>query len=192
MFFDPAQGWHRAGLSGRSVARTILLHLVPMLLLGCLAEGYGMVHWGKPVGDLGARKTYPLEQVVPLQAAHFVAAIVLVLVCAVMVRSLADTFQRRQNFAQALVVSVFGLGPVFLVRVADAFPVINPWLSWSVGALLMVALLYQGLPRVFHLDPAHALGVYMSCSMLMVLLAGLTRVVMVLLVQPRLLAVAGG
>jgi len=188
MLFDPESGWHKAAHSGRSVLRTLLLHMLPLLLLGCVAEGFGMIQWGKPVGQFGARRPYELAQVIPLQACYFAAGLLMVLICAVILRGMADTFQRRQRFSQALVISVFGLGPVFLMRVADAFPAINPWLSWGIGALLVVALLYQGLPRIFHLDPAHALGVYLSCSVVLVLVSGLVRVLMLMLVQPRLLA----
>lgn len=187
MLFDPASGWEKAAKSGGSVLRTLFLHLLPMLLLGCLAEGYGMTHWGKRVGELGARKLYEPVSVFYLQACHLVAGLVVVFLCAVVLRALADTFQRRQKFPQLLLVSAFSLGPVFLMRLADAFPVINPWLSWGVGAVLVVAFLYQGLPRVLYLDPAHALGLYMSSSILFVLMAGLSRVVMLMLVQPRLL-----
>jgi hypothetical protein len=187
MLFDPATGWERAVKSGRSVLRTLFLHLFPMLLLGCIAEGYGMTRWGKPVGDFGARKTYELAQIIPLQLCHFAAAVIVVCICAVVLATLADTFQQRQKFSQALLVSVFALGPVFLMRVADAFPAINPWLSWGIGAVLVVAFLYQGLPRALYLDPAHALGFYLSSSIMVVLLAGLSRLVMLMVVQPRLL-----
>jgi hypothetical protein len=73
------------------------------------------------------------------------------------------------------------------MRVADAFPAINPWWSWGLGAILVVALLYQGLPRVLDLDPAHSLGLYMSYSLIVVLISGVGRVLMLMLVQPRLL-----
>jgi hypothetical protein len=192
ILFDPAAGWQHASASGRSVLRILFWHLLPLLLIGCVAEGYGMMRWGKAVGDFGARETYELEQVIRLEACHFAAGLIVALICAWVLRMLADTFQRRQKFSQALVVSVFALGPVFLARIADAFPAINPWLSWGVGALLVVALLYQGLPRVFHIDPAHALGVYVSASFLVVLISGMSRMLVVMLIQPRLLAAAAG
>lgn len=187
IFFDSEGGWRRAATSGKSVLRTFFLHLFPMLLVGCVAEGYGILHWGKPIGNFGARRTYPLEQVLPLEACHFAAGLVVVLICAWVLGALADTFKQRQKFSQKLVVSVFSLGPIFLMRMADAFPAVNPWLSWGIGAFLVATLLYQGLPRVFHLDPAHALGVYLSASVLVILISCLSRVLILLVVQPRLL-----
>jgi hypothetical protein len=192
MFFDPARAWEQAARIGRNGWRTFGLGLLPMLLLGCVVEGYGMMHWGKPAGDFGARQTYGLETVVRLQLCHAVAGVLLALICAFALRAIADTFKRRQTFAQALVVSVYCLGPVFLARLADAFPAVNPWLSWGIGVVLAVTLLYQGLPRVFYLDPAHALGAYLTGSMLVVLISGLMRLIMVMVVQPKVLALAGG
>ena len=192
MFFDPQRAWEHAAKTGRNGWRTLTLGLLPLLLLGCVAEAYGMTHWGKAAGDFGGRHVYELETALRLQACHALAGLILVLICAVALRAITDTFKRRQSFAQALVVAVYGLGPIFLARMADAAPAINPWLSWGIGALLAVALLYQGLPRVFHIDPAHALGVYLSGSMLVVLISGILRLVMVMIVQPRLLALSPG
>jgi len=192
ILFDPQSGWRRAVTSGRSVRRTLILHLLPLLLVGCVVEGFGIVMWGKPAGDFGGRQTFELGKVMPFEVCHAFAGLVVVLVCAFMLVMMASTFQRRQRFSRVLVVCVFSLGPVFLARIADAFPSINPWLSWGVAALVTVAFLYQGLPRVLHIDPAHAMGLYVSASVAVVLVSGVARVLMVMLVQPLLLTVATG
>jgi len=192
MLLDPERGWRRAAESGRNVVRTLILHLFPLLLLGCLAEGYGIVHWGKPVGEFEARQTYPVGQAVSLEVVQFVSGLLIALIGACVLRTLADTFQKRQSYSQALVVSVFAFGPVYLARVADAFPAVNPWLSWGIAAVLTMALLYQGLPRVFYIDPAHAMGAFFSASVLLVLLSGISRLVLIMAVQPQLLKPATG
>jgi len=189
--FEPSVAWNRIATRGHSPLRVLLLHLLPMLLVGCAAEAYGLVHWGKPVGEGDARQTYEITSVLIYEACYLGASLLTVLGAALLLRTLADTFQRRQRPAQALTVSVFGMGPVFLARVADAFPAVNPWLSWAIGALIMMAVLYQGLPRVFHLDPAHAMGMYMSSAVLMLLLSGMVRVFMLLSAQKTLLVSAG-
>src|SRR5262245_54625055 len=109
MLFDPGRGWSRAVESGRSIVRVLCLHLIPLLLLGCVAEGAGMMRWGKPAGLAGTLRTYPLGQVVRYQACHLVVALALVLLCAVFVRVIANTFQARQTLGQALTATVFGL-----------------------------------------------------------------------------------
>jgi hypothetical protein len=165
-----------------------------MLLVVGGVEAYGLVHWGKVIRETGGRRFFEMNSVLTYQACYFGVSVLAVLLSAFFLRLLADTFQRRQLFAQALTVSALGMGPVFLARLADACPPVNPWVSWVVGAVVMVAVLYQGLPRVFHLDPAHALGTYMAAAMLMFLVTGMARVFMLLLVQPKMLVAvtAGG
>ena len=187
ILFDPANGWRRVAESCRSLARLVFIHLLPLLLIGCVAEGYGIMRWGKRVGDFGATRTYELPQVIGYQACHFVAGLMVVLLSAWVLKVVSNTFQHRQKFIQALAVSVFALGPVFLLRICDAFPMINPWISWGIGAVLVVAFLYQGAPRVMHLDPAHALGVYMSSAVLLVMISGLGRFVVVMFLQSKVL-----
>ena len=102
-------------------------------------------------------------------------------------RGLGNTFQRRQKFTQSLAVSVFGLGPVFLMRVCDAFPAIHPLVPWIIGAALTMAILYQGIPRVMRLDPSDALGVYMSSMLVLVLASGIGRVLVICFLQGKIL-----
>ncbi len=146
-----------------------------------------MMRWGKHFGPLGAMKKFTLEEVVRYQGCHFAAGLVVVCLCALVLRGLSNTFHVRQTFAQGLTVCVFGLGPVFLMRVFDAFPGLFPWIAWLVGAALTAGILYHGVPRVMWLDPAHAFGVYMSSVMVLVLASGLARVLVIYLLQPKLL-----
>jgi len=187
MIFDPDRAWTRIAALGHKPFRVVWLHLVPMLLVVCGVEAYGLVHWGKVIRETGGRRLFEMNSVLTYEACYFGVSVLAVFLCAIFLRLLADTFQRRQRIAQALAVSAMGMGPVFLARLADAYPPVNPWLSWVVGAVVMVAVIYQGLPRVFHLDPAHALGTYMAGAMLMLLVTGMARVFMVLFVQPKLL-----
>jgi hypothetical protein len=187
MIFDPAAGWTRAAESGRSVARVVGFHLLPMVLLGCVAEGAGMLHWGKPVGTFGARQIFAMDAVIRYEACQVVVALLVVFFCALFLKGLGNTFHSRQRFVQALTTSVFGLGPVMLMRVCDAFPAVNPWLSWGIGAVFVVMVLYQGVPRVMLLDPAHAMGVYLCGAILLVLASGLGRVLVVEFLQGRML-----
>jgi hypothetical protein len=175
MFFDPATGWRLAAEVGRSWLRLTFLHALPLLLVGCVAEGYGMLRWGRQVGAFGAVKHYAVPDVVRYEAVRFGIALVLVLAVAALVRVLANTFHARNGYRSAFTVAVFGLGPVLLLRIAEAFPAVNPWVSWGVGAVLAAGVLYQGIPRVLHADPAHAIGLYLSSAMLMVLGSGLAQ-----------------
>lgn len=189
MIFDAEAGWSRAVESSRSTIRIFILHLLPLLLLGCIAEGLGMMRWGKHVGQFGTMRLFTLEEVLRYQACHFAVGLVVVCLGALALRGLSNTFHVRQTFRQGLAVSVFGLGPVFMMRVVDAFPGLFPWVGWFIGAALTVGVLYQGVPRVMRLDPAHALGVYMSSAMVLVLASGLGRLLVIYILQQKVLGI---
>jgi len=192
MIFDAEAGWSRAVESARSILRVLLLHLLPLLLLGCVAEGFGMMRWGKRIGPLSATKVFTVDDILRYQACHFVVGIVVVCLGALALRGLGNTFHVRQTFRQALTVCVFGLGPVFLMRVFDAFPGLFPWIAWIIGAALAAGIMYHGVPRVMWLDPAHAFGVYVTSAMVLVLASGLGRVLVIYLLQPKVLGYEAG
>jgi len=187
MIFDAEAGWSRAVESARSVVRVLLLHLLPLLLLGCVVEGFSMMRWGKRVSQFGTMKVFALDDVLRYQACHFVVGVVIVCLCALVLCGLSNTFHVRSTFRQGLTVGVFGLGPIFLMRVFDAFPALFPWLGWIIGAALTMGILYQGVPRVMRLDPAHAFGVYTSAAMVLVLASALGRVLVIYFLQPKVL-----
>jgi len=47
--------------------------------------------------------------------------------------------------------------------------------SWAIGIMLSVGVLYQGVPRTMEPDPAHAFGLYLMTALLVVLISGLVR-----------------
>src|SRR5260221_152817 len=88
---------------------------------------------------------------------------------------MAGKVQPRHTFAQSFQVVASSFGPFFLLRLADAFPVINPWLSFAVGIILSQRALYAGIPRVVDPDPPNAFGLYLTSGLLLTMLAGLAR-----------------
>ncbi len=53
----------------------------------------------------------------------------------------------------------------------------SPWISWAIGIVLSVAVLYHGVPRMMEPDPAHAFGLFLMSALLLVLITGLVRFV---------------
>jgi hypothetical protein len=190
MFIDSATAWRWAGEAGKSLTRLTVVHLLPLAALGCVAEGYGLMHWGRSVGDYGARQIVPLADVLRYEGARFALALLMVLLVACVLRVVANTFHARNGFLPALTVAVFGCGPIFLLRVADMFSVAPPWLTWAVGAILSAAVLYQGIPRVMRADPTHAMGLYMAGAMLVVMFSGVMQLAVPMLLEEQLLPTA--
>ena len=177
LIFEPIQAWDRITRARRSLVFILTFHLLPLLLLAAAAEGYGLVHWGKGQGALMKLKTFPLPEVVIYEFGQLLLSVGVVLVGAKIIKSLGETFHGRHTFTQAFTVTAYGLSPLFLLRLLDAFSSVNPWVSWTIGILLSVGVLYQGLPRLMEPDPPHALGLYLMSALLLAITTGLARFV---------------
>jgi uncharacterized membrane protein YecN with MAPEG domain len=94
-----------------------------------------------------------------------------------MIKSIGETFHGRHSYTQAFTTVAYGLGPLFLLRLLDAFAGMSPWVCWSIGIILSIAALYHGVPRVMEPDPPHAFGLFFMSALLLALVSGLVRLV---------------
>ena len=86
----------------------------------------------------------------------------MVLVSALLIYRIGQTFQDRLSFLQAYTVAAYGFSPLLLFHFLDASADMHPLVPWLLGIGLAVWILYQGIPRVMQPDPTHAFGVYLS------------------------------
>jgi hypothetical protein len=173
LIFSPVPTWERIAAAQRKWGLILAGYLVPLLLLASVTEGYGLVHWGKPRGHVPHFRTLSLAQAVRFETAQLLLSLAIVLLAAKLIKSLSETFHGRNSFAQAFTVAAYGFGPLFLLRMLNAFPWISPWLTWAVGISFTAAILYHGLPRIMQPDPPHALGLYLMSVMLLAMITGL-------------------
>jgi hypothetical protein len=156
----------------------VLTYLLPLLLLVSVVEGYGLVHWGKWQGDLSRLKKFPVREAVIIETIQLLLAVLVVFVGAKMIKSIGETFHGRHTYPQAFTTVAYGLSPLFLFHLLDAFAEIYPWVSWSIGIILSIAALYYGVPRMMEPDPPNAFGLFFMSSLLLLLVSGLVRIVM--------------
>src|ERR1051325_9728413 len=181
LIFEPVHSWETVARSQRSFASVFILYLLPMVLLSSVAEGWGLVHWGKERFHSGieSRITFTRSEAVVYEAMQTVLYLLVVLITAKILKSLGETFHGRHTYTQAFKTIAYGLSPFFLVRLFDALPSVCPWMAWwatwSVGVALSVAVLYQGVPRVMLPDLPHAFGLYFMNYLLVILITGLVR-----------------
>jgi len=79
----------------------------------------------------------------------------------------------------------YGMGPLLLLRLADASADISPWVTWAVGIALVIGALYHGVPRVMQPDPPQAFGLYVASSVLLLLITLLARFITAWYLQGR-------
>lgn len=179
LLFEPVQAWDKVARAQRSVVAIFFTYLLPMIAIAGLVEGYGLVKWGtiRVDGEFQTGRKFPLGEALVYEVAQGLLYALVVFVAAKILKALGETFHGRHSYREAFTTVAYGLSPLFVLRLFDAHPAINPWATWTIGVLLCVVILYQGLPRVMMPDPPHAFGLYLMNSLLVVLITGLTRFV---------------
>jgi hypothetical protein len=176
LIFEPVATWSSILRARRSVMFIVIAFLLPLLLLTTLSEGYGLVHWGK-WQSIGRLKMFSVAETVVVEAAQFLLSVLVVFAGANFIKSLGETFHGQHNYQQAFTTVAYGLSPLFLMRLLDAFAGISPWVSWTIGIMLSIAVLYHGVPRMMEPDPSHAFGLFFMSALLLLLLTGMVRYV---------------
>lgn len=180
LIFEPAAAWDKVVQSKQSLISLIAFYLLPLVLMSVGGELSGLIYWGKKNEAIG--QVVPISQELALfyGAAQFGQSILVVFLGANVVKSLAKTFHTRNTYAQCLALVAYALSPLFTVRLLDSFPGMNPWVTMAIGMVLTFAVLYQGVPKMLTPDPPHAFGLYMMSGLLIIMIAGMGRVLSLL------------
>lgn len=176
LIFRPEQTWNGIAAANRSIAYVLCLHLLPLILLTSLAEGYGLVTWGKGhVIEKKFIKLYTPKEALIIEATQLVIFTGLAFLGAAAAKSYSSTFHRRSTFQQAFTAIAFGMAPMLTLRFADLIPGLHPWVPWAAGMVLTLGVLYLGLPCLLKPDPPHAFGLYVMTCLTLTVMFGLWR-----------------
>ena len=177
LIIKPTDTWKLILLERRSIGFLLVRYLLPMMLVTAMAEGFGMVKWGKSQSLLHRIQTFTVGETVIYEITRLLAMLLIVVVCAVLVKMFGETFRERHTYLQTFTLVIYALGPLFLLRLLDATPVLSPWITWGLGVVLCTEVLYQGVPQVLEPDPPNAFGIYFMSSLVLVAITGLERLV---------------
>jgi hypothetical protein len=176
LIFRPVQTWGGIDAAKRSIAFVLCVHVLPLLLITSVAEGYGLMTWGKQhKGETSQVKTYELGQVVAIEIVQVTALLGMIFLGAFAAKSFAETFHKRSKFKEAFTAVAYGVSPLLLLRLGDMFPSLNVWVPWAVGMVLTISVLYLGLPCLLRPDPPHAFGLYVMTSLTLVVVNAIMR-----------------
>jgi hypothetical protein len=174
----PVQTWDGIDRSARSVGYILLAHLLPLILLTSIAEGYGLMHWGKmQKGETRYLKHYQLNEVIVIETAQTVLLLGMVFLGAYAAKAYAGTFHRRHTYRHAFTAVAYGCAPLLTMRLGDLSSWLLPWIPWSIGMVLTIAVLYHGLPCILKPDPPHAFGLFFMTSLTLAVINGMLRLV---------------
>jgi uncharacterized membrane protein YecN with MAPEG domain len=176
LIFDPVATWDGILRSRRGMVSILVFYLLPMLLLVSACEAYGLIHWGKWQGEVRhLPKKFSVGEAVVVETAQLLLSLAVVFAGAKMVKSIGETFRGRHTYSQAFETVAYGLSPLFLLRLFDAFTGVDPRVTWAIGIVLCIATLYHGVPRMMEPDPSHAFGLYLMSALLLALVTALPR-----------------
>src|SRR5258708_9374555 len=175
LIFEPIATWEGIFRARRAMVTILSFYLVPMLLLTAFAEGYGLAHCGKSRGEVAWTKVFTAKEALIFETAQFLLYLAIFFIGAKLIKSIGETFHGRHTFNQAFTAVAYGLSPLLLFRLLDALPGMSPWVTFPIGIILSIGVLYQGIPRIMEPDPPHAFGLFLMSAVLLVLITGLAR-----------------
>lgn len=176
LIFEPVPTWERIFRSQRSLFFIFWIYLVPLLVITSAGEAYRLMHWERPgVNPLITLKPFTPAEAALFESAQFLLSLGIVFIGAKLVKSVGETFHGRHTFTQAFTTVAYSLGPLFVLRLLDSFAAVPPWVSWGIGIVLSIAVLYHGVPRIMQPDPPHAFGLFLMSGLLLLLITGLAR-----------------
>jgi len=176
LIFEPAAAWEKVSQARRGFASIFFLYLLPMVALATAAEGWGLARWGKWQPKFQKFKEFSVGNVITFEVIQFILLVAMVLVTALLLLKISQTFESRRSYLRAFTTMAYGFSPLFVVRLLDAGPMMSPWVTWAIGFVLTIWILYQGIPRVMQPDPTHAFGLYLSALFVVLLTSGIARV----------------
>lgn len=185
LIFEPAVTWDKIARAKRSLAAVLFGHALPLIALSVAGEILGRIYLRKAhvAGEL-AKASQNL--MVEYGVVQFLFSLLVVFAGSQLVKALAETFHARHTYTQCFTAVAYGLSPLFLARLLDVIPGMNPWVSFAIGIVFSVATLYHGLPSVLQPDPPNAFGLFLTSGLLLGMVAGLARLITLLVLQGRI------
>lgn len=174
LIFKPTAAWDRILQAQRSPGFLLVRYLLPMMLIAAVAEGFGLMEWGRSQTGLHRIHKFAAGETVVYETLRLLGTLLIIAVCAFLIKMFGETFRERNTYRQTFTLVIYGLSPMFLLRLLDAAP-INPCLSWGIGIMLSLEVVYQGVPRAMDPDPPNAIGLFFMSSLVLVAITGLER-----------------
>jgi hypothetical protein len=185
LIVDSTGTWERIVRAHRGLISILLTFLLPLLLVTCAIEGYGLMHWGKHQVTMVRPRTFTVGEAVVFESGQLLTSLVMVFIGAGVLKSMGGTFHTRNTYKEAFTVVAYALSPFFLLRLLDAFTPVSPWMSWAIGIFLTLAALYHGVPQVMQPDPPQTFGLYLTTALLMLFMTGAMGFVATFYLQGR-------
>jgi hypothetical protein len=175
LIFAGQTTWLRISEARWGVLKVLLLAVLPLLLASSLVEGYGILRLGETRGEFQRVTMFSQDIILRYELGQVGLWLVMLFGGAKLVQWVAEGFRCVPGYAACFRMVAYGLSPLLLVRFADAVPGINTWVTWALGAGLMVRVLYHGVGMTLEPEQCSGFGLFLMVAISLVILSGVSH-----------------
>ena len=122
LLFEPGATWDGIARARRGFSFILFVYLLPMIVISSAVEGWGLDRWGKWQPKFQQLKTFSNHGIVTFEAIQAALLLLMVLVSALLLLKMSQTFEHRRNYQQAFTTMAYGYSPLFLAPEAFHYP----------------------------------------------------------------------
>ena len=182
----PLQTWERIAKNQWNSLVIFFVSFVPLLAFTIAIEGVGMYNLGTRFNDYGRLIKITQQQAIQFQAVQAGLSLIILIGGTKLVLWVCEGFHSPATFRQAFTLAAYGITPLLWIRVVDGHPSVPTWVCFAIGAVGTVFILYHGIALILQPDTSVGFGLYLICSLVLVLLAGLSHFVVQIFAQRKL------
>ncbi len=175
LIFEPAVAWDKIANAKRGYLFILGTYLLPVILLATVVEGWGLQRWGKWQPHYNKTRVFSEPTVWNYEILQAVLFLLMVFICSILLHIACQNFHGKRTRLQSFTVIAYGFSPLFYLHTLNAWSAMHPGISWALGIVMTMWVLYQGVPRVLSKDPTHAFGVYLSALFIVALMSAIVR-----------------
>lgn len=183
LLVSPFDTWNAIVTAERGMWRAWFGHVLPLTLVCCAFEAWAMHRWGTSTGVGGGIKLVPLDLAVRYGVAQVAGLSLAVFVGAFLLQRVDKAFHVNVAYRDCFVLVAYALSPVYAARLLDAIPQVPTWLAWGGGVLLMLGILYNGLPKALRIEAYGAFGMYLIAVLVLLPLTAMAHGIAVFLLR---------
>jgi hypothetical protein len=191
LIFAPMKEWEKTATANPSVLWVLLTFVIPVFLLSGLVEGYGLIRLGERRGEFGQMALLPQDMIIRYEAVSLGLLLAIVFIGASLLVIVTQSFQVPVQFRQCFSAVGYSMAPLALVKILDAHPMMNTWMCWGIGVVMVASMLYHGVAQCLKPEQTKAFGIYVFSVVFIGGLSGLAHFISVLVLHGKLLKPAG-
>jgi hypothetical protein len=186
LIFATQKEWENIANANRGISWVLLTYLLPLMAICGYAEGYGIWKLGEHRGEVGEVARIPLEIIFRYEGVSLGLLLCAIIVGTFLLVTVSRSFQVPVTLSQCFAAVGYSIGPLILIKLADAFPVINTWICYTVGMVFVASMLYHGVANCLKPEQTKGFGIFVFSVVFIALLTGLGHFVSTLVLRGRI------